>query len=151
MGRPSAKWMATALTVFLGGCGLFDTGQENAKILKLSATEPAVISYTGTVRGAYVAPGASNTTSIKYCAEPPPDVAVDALRELGAKLSAEIAEKGGAEAELQSKIENKITELSGRSEVILLTRGRLLRIGSKVEELFVFEGPPKPTQEPPQQ
>lgn len=127
MGRTNLIWIATAFTVSLGGCGMFDTGQEKAKVLNLPTDKPAVVSYTGTVRGAYISPANGNSTKIRYCAEPPPDVAVDALRELGAKLSGTIAEKGEASAELRSKIENKITELSGRSEVILLTRELLYR------------------------
>lgn len=129
MGNILSRFLAIAAVTPVAGCGLFNSGQQKAEILNLPTDKPAVVSFTGTVRGAYVAPTGAPTDalSIRYCAEPPPDVAADTLKDLAAKLEAEIANQGKAAAELRSKIETKINELSGRSEVILLTRELLYR------------------------
>lgn len=79
-----------------------------------------VVSYEAESRGAYFANNGSS--SAKYCAEPPPDVALKRALEAAGKVD---YKEVGAEA--SAKLSSEAIQLAGRSQLLLLARELLYR------------------------
>jgi len=58
----------------LGGCGFF--AQKHAETMKLGASGVEAITYPSEVRAAYAV---KQESTARYCAEPPPDVALNTI------------------------------------------------------------------------
>lgn len=86
---------------------------------ELSGANITVVSYEAESRGAYFAhPG----HAANYCAEPPPDVALDRALKTAAK-----AKSQNIEGELNAELSSKAIQLAGRSQIVLLARELLYR------------------------
>jgi hypothetical protein len=113
-----------ALTI--SGCeNLLSPPQDRAKLLDVPGSGAKVVTYTGSLRGAYFL---NKPAKSKYCAEPPPDVALNTLRTIAAKGKAEVTGKGSGEASFDSTVTSDAIELAGRTQMILLTRELLYRL-----------------------
>lgn len=106
------------LSVF--GCSL---PQTHAKLL--SSDNPVkVVTYPAALRGAYIIePGKAS----RYCAEPAPDVAIDAIQRMTAQLSADVQGKVKADANVTAELTQNVVQLAGRTELIMLAREMLYR------------------------
>lgn len=86
-----------------------DPGEAPASVLSMEANR----------RATYFATSAA---SVRYCAEPPPDIALN--RALEAAVS---AQKAGISAEASANLSSSAIELAGRSQTVLLARELLYR------------------------
>jgi len=100
----------------LAGCdSLTGATQEEAKLVGTRHADAEVLTYPGSLRGAYLfKPG----SSAKFCAEPPPDVALNTLKDISANLKAAAeatgaggaAPKGSLEGGLTSKVTTDVVQ-----------------------------------------
>ncbi len=109
------------LAAGLLGC---ETPQQHAEHIELKDRGVSVVAYPTQIRGAYVFnPGSDN----RFCAEPPPDVALDSLQDIAGKLNLKAPEVGEAGGELSAKITADVVQLAGRSQLLSLAREMLYR------------------------
>lgn len=106
--------------LLLSGCDLLN--QRHAEI-KYINDDVTAITYPTELRGAYIfKPG----NSVSFCAEPSPDIGIDAVKKLTSDLSG--ASNGiTVNEKLSADISDKVVELAGRSELVLLARDLLYR------------------------
>jgi len=104
----------------LTGCGVLGghTGVDHLKNANAS-----VLSYEAESRGAYFA---TSQEPLRYCAEPPPDVALDRSLKLAGELTAKTQGVEGA-AKANAEVASKAVELAGRTQLVLLAREFLYR------------------------
>jgi len=126
--------VAMAALTIIGGCDtLGGATQEEAKLVTTRQAGAEVLTYPGSLRGAYLfKPG----SSAKFCAEPPPDVALNTLKDISANLKAAAqasaaagaAPQGSIDTGVSSKVTTDVVQLAGRTQLILLARELLYRI-----------------------
>jgi hypothetical protein len=114
----------------LAGCGAFSRPAQDKTEIFVTKAGVDVVSYTGTLRGAYVLPPGSQA---RFCAEPAPDVSLDTLKEIAANLKATAETVGSVakpaiEGGIESKITTKALELQGRTALVVLARDLLYRL-----------------------
>lgn len=117
-----ARTLGVSLALLaLGGCWL---PKDQAELIRVEDANASALVYTASIRGAYfkTEDGAS-----KFCAEPPPDVALDSLQKLAAELKVEIPETADAAGKVESEVSSKVVQLAGRTQLILLARELLYR------------------------
>lgn len=106
----------------LGGCGFF--AQKHAETKTLEDSGVAAITYPTELRAAYAV---KKDSTARYCAEPPPDVALNTIQKIAADVKA--TTKSGTEAEggLSAEASTTALELAGRTQLVLLAREMLYR------------------------
>jgi len=105
----------------LGGCEL---PKDQAELIKVDDANASALVYTASIRGAYFKTVEGTT---KFCAEPPPDVALDSLQKLAAELKVAIPETVDAAGKVETEVSSKVVQLAGRTQLILLARELLYR------------------------
>lgn len=112
--------LSLAAVVLLGGCSALGGKTD---IDNLGDAKVTVVSYEAESRGAYFAHAGVDA---KYCAEPPPDVALNRSLELAGKFSGETQ---GVElsAEARAALASNAVQLAGRTQLVLLARELLYR------------------------
>lgn len=105
----------------LAGC---ETPQNHAERVRLTEHKAEVVTYPGNIRGAYVFDRNSNA---KFCAEPPPDVALSSLQEFAAKLNVALPQGPQVGGEAAGQIVTEVVQLAGRSQILLVARELLYR------------------------
>jgi hypothetical protein len=113
--------LALAGAALSGACAPL---QENAEVLELKTPQMTTVSYTASLRGAYIVPGDSK---LRYCAEPAPDTALDSLQKLAAEVSVTVPQGAEGSAEFASELQAKVVQLAGRTQLVLLAREMLYR------------------------
>lgn len=109
------------LAAGLLGC---ETPQQHAEQIELKDRGVSVVAYPTQIRGAYVFdPGAQT----RFCAEPPPDIALSSLQDIAGKLNLSAPQVGEAGGELSAKITADVVQLAGRSQLLSLAREMLFR------------------------
>ena len=121
----SARLALPVGILLLSACAMPTRGVE---VLKVNNSNTHAIVYPSDVRGAYFIEEGSNT---KFCAEPAPDVALETLEKLTAKLTASkktpAGEDKSAEANFSPEFSAKVVELAGRTDLLLVAREMLYR------------------------
>lgn len=112
--------LLSALLV-LPGCS---NPQMHAEIVKLEGYPAYTITYPAELRGAYFF---RNGSTLKYCAEPAPDVALDTLQKLTTSLTATLADAEKVGGKLATELSAEVVQLAGRTELLLLAREMLYR------------------------
>ncbi len=108
------------LAFFLSGCDLMN--QRHAEVKEVN-DDVLAITFPTEVRGTYIF---TPDKPVSFCAEPFPDVGMDAIKKLTSDLSA-TTEGVNASAKLSAEASERIVELAGRSELVLLARELLYR------------------------
>jgi hypothetical protein len=103
------------------GCA---TAERQAKVLPVGDLTTSVISYPTELRGAYIRPDGS---SIRYCAEPAPDVALSTVEKITANLKAATPSGVSGEGSFGRDFQATVVELAGRTQLVLLARETLYR------------------------
>lgn len=103
----------------LGGCASLTSPMRTHA---LQPGTPYAIDYDATRRGAYILPGDG---SMKMCAEPAPDVAMDSVTQIIANLK---LPQTGVDANAQIELQQKVVELAGRTQLVLVLRESLYRL-----------------------
>jgi hypothetical protein len=106
----------------LNGCA---STQKKAKVIYIDKTPVSAITYPAELRGAYFI--VSQNNKVNYCAEPAPDVAMDSLQKLAASITAQLPADKKIEGKLDTELSNKVVQLAGRTQLILLAREMLYR------------------------
>lgn len=118
--RPLLCFIAAALSIpFLSGCASLTAP---ARTHALEPGKPYAIDYDATRRGAYILPA---DASMKICAEPAPDVAMESITKIIAELKLAQAD---VDAKTQVELSQKIVELAGRTQLVLVLRESLYRL-----------------------
>lgn len=116
------KVIVTGIVVFsLLGCA---TPQREVKVLNLDETKSSVLTYPSDLRGAYIP---KTNASLKFCAEPAPDVALDSLQKLATSLQANLPSGVSGGASISTEFSSKVVELAGRTQLLLIAREMLFR------------------------
>ena len=103
------------------GC---ETPQQRAEHIELEDRGVSVVAYPTQLRGAYVFnPGSDN----RFCAEPPPDIALSSLQDIAGKLNLKAPQVGEAGGAPSAKITADVVQLAGRSQLLSLAREMLYR------------------------
>lgn len=128
--KRNLSFLLLPLLVGVAGCGVFGRPAQDKTELYVTKGGVDIVSYTGTLRGAYVLPPGSQA---RFCAEPAPDVSLDTLKEIAATLKATAETVGNVakpsiEAGIDSKITTKALELQGRTALVVLARDLLYRL-----------------------
>ncbi|MBY0578054.1 MAG: hypothetical protein K2P57_03310 [Burkholderiales bacterium] len=110
-----------ALILMISGCA---TPQKNARVLTINDANTSVVTYPTELRGTYIL---RSSTGMHYCAEPTPDVALDAAQKLGASLGVKPPAGADIQASANAELSTKVVQLAGRSEVVMLAREMLYR------------------------
>lgn len=110
---------AFCVASFLSGCASMTSPMRTHA---LEAGKPYAIDYDATRRGAYILPG---DRSMKMCAEPAPDVAMESITNIIANLK---LQQANADANAQVELQQKIVELAGRTQLVLVLRESLYRL-----------------------
>lgn len=97
---------------------------DEAELIKVDNAKASALVYTASIRGAYFLEDGSGA---KFCAEPPPDIALDTLQKLAAKLNVQVTGAGAGGGEFSSELSGKVVELAGRTQLIVLARELLYR------------------------
>lgn len=121
--RHATALMALAISVIAPGCAQKQVVSRELEIDRNGKI--GIVAYASALRGAYLFPAGVN---YRYCAEPPPDTALQTIQELSGKLKGAVAEQGSGEAEFTSKVAASAFELAGRTQLVLLARELLYRI-----------------------
>ncbi len=109
------------LAAGLLGC---ETPQLHGEHIELKERGVSVVTFPTQIRGAYVFdPQSSN----RFCAEPPPDIALSSLQDIAAKLNLKAPEVGEAGGEFNAKITADVVQLAGRSQLLSIAREMLFR------------------------
>lgn len=111
--------LAASSFLLLSGCASLSSP---ARTHQLEAGKPYAIDYDATRRGAYILPGDG---SMKVCAEPAPDVAMESITKIIAELK---LEQANVDAKTQVELQQKIVELAGRTQLVLVLRESLYRL-----------------------
>lgn len=104
---------------FLSGCAALTPP---ARTHVLEAGKPYVIDYDASRRGAYILPADG---SLRVCAEPAPDVALESITKIIAELRLAQAD---ADGNAQIELSTRVVELAGRTQVVLILRESLYRL-----------------------
>lgn len=119
----SARNLGLALALLLlGGCGFF--AQKHAETRKLGDSGVEAITYPGQIRAAYAV---SKDSTVRYCAEPPPDVALSTIEKIAAEAKATTESGLEGEGKLSAEASTTALELAGRTQLVLLAREMLYR------------------------
>lgn len=112
--------LSLAAVALLGGCAALGGKTD---IDNLGDARATVVSYEAESRGAYFAHAGVDA---QYCAEPPPDVALNRSLELAGEVSGETK---GVElsAEARAALASNAVQLAGRTQIVLLARELLYR------------------------
>lgn len=105
----------------LSGCA---NPQMHAEIVKIEDYPAYTITYPAELRGAYFF---KNGSTLKYCAEPAPDVALDTLQKFTMGLTATLADAEKVGGKLATELSAEVVQLAGRTELLLLAREMLYR------------------------
>jgi hypothetical protein len=105
----------------LSGCAI---PQKHAETIDLDGYSTYTITYPTELRGTYFF---ENDGKVRYCAEPVPDVALETVQKLTATLTATLAKAESIEGEVATDLSNKVVQLAGRTELLLLAREMLYR------------------------
>ncbi|MCA9803287.1 MAG: hypothetical protein KC777_15055 [Cyanobacteria bacterium HKST-UBA02] len=111
--------IAAIAAVALSGCASLTPP---ARTHELTPGKPYVIDYDASRRGAYVLPADG---SLKVCAEPAPDVALESITKIIAELK--LADPN-VDASTQIELQTKVVELAGRTQLVLVLRESLYRL-----------------------
>lgn len=112
--------LAAVLSIpLLSGCASLTAP---ARTHALEPGKPYAIDYDATRRGAYILPADG---SMKICAEPSPDVAMESITKIIAELKLAQAD---VDAKTQMELQQRIVELAGRSQLVLVLRESLYRL-----------------------
>lgn len=113
------SFISVGALLFLSGCA---TVTSPMRTHALENGKPYAIDYDATRRGAYILPGDG---SMKVCAEPAPDVAMESITSIIANLK---LAQPNADASAQIELQQKIVELAGRTQLVLVLRESLYRL-----------------------
>jgi len=113
--------LALAL-LLLGGCGFF--AQKHAETMTLGDSNIQAITYPPELRAAYAV---NEGSTARYCAEPPPDVALSTIEKIAAEAKAKTESGTEAEGKLSAEASTTALELAGRTQLVLLAREMLYR------------------------
>ncbi len=113
--------VGSAALLTVSGCEL---PKDEAKLIKIEDANASALVYTASIRGTYFK---SKDATSKFCAEPPPDVALDTLQKLAAELNVKVEGSGEGSGKVSSEVSSKVVELAGRTQLILLARELLYR------------------------
>jgi hypothetical protein len=92
------------------------TAQREVRLTPIPADDNQLVSYPAELRGAYFL---TDTTKIRYCAEPAPDVGISSTKNFTVKPPE------GAEGNIE--LSDTALELGGRTALVLLAREMLYR------------------------
>lgn len=110
----------TALALIaLSGCAALTPP---ARTHVLTPGAPYIVDYDASRRGAYILPADG---SLKVCAEPSPDVALESITKIIAELK--LADPN-VDAKTQLEFQTKVVELAGRTQLVLVLRESLYRL-----------------------
>lgn len=108
------------LVTMMSGCSLFP--QEHAEIKDVN-DDVSVITYPTALRGTYI----FKKDSYSFCAEPSPDIAFDSIKKLTSDISGTTAHGETAKITLNADVSEKVINLAGRTELVVLARDLLYR------------------------
>lgn len=108
------------LALFASSCAI---PQRKVKILEINEKESSVVAYPADLRGAYV----QKDRSLRFCAEPAPDVALDSLEKITANLKGTLPQGQAVEGSLATEFATKVVQLAGRTQLVLVAREMLYR------------------------
>lgn len=111
----------TILAGMLTACSLPET---KSRILTIDNKNTHAVTYPSNLRGAYFV---DKQSSVRFCAEPAPDVALENLQKISANLSATLNSGDQGNAALNAELKTKVIELAGRTELLLVAREMLYR------------------------
>lgn len=114
--------LAMAL-LLLGGCGFF--AQKHAETMTLGDSNIQAITYPPELRAAYAV---NEGSTARYCAEPPPDVALSTIQKIAGEAKATTESGTEAEGKFSAEASTTALELAGRTQIVLLAREMLYRI-----------------------
>lgn len=118
--RPAIVLMLSAIVILsLSGCASMTAP---ARTHALDPSKPYVVDYDASRRGAYILPAEG---SLKVCAEPAPDVALESITKIIAELK--LADPN-VDAKTQLEFQTKVVELAGRTQLVLVLRESLYRL-----------------------
>lgn len=113
--------VALVLLTTLSACGV---PQRSAKVLDIKADTMSAVAYPADLRGAYVRP---NESTVQFCAEPAPDVALQSLVKVTENLKATTPSGIQVEGSASGEFAAKVIQLAGRTQLVLLAREMLYR------------------------
>lgn len=118
--RPAIVLTFSAVVILsLSGCASMTAP---ARTHPLDPSKPYVVDYDASRRGAYILPADG---SLKVCAEPAPDVALESITKIIAELK--LADPN-VDAKTQLEFQQKVVELAGRTQLVLVLRESLYRL-----------------------
>ncbi len=109
--------------LILGACSLLTQQQAEVEPTRLEGVD--VISYPGSVRGAYVFHNNGVTT---VCSEPGPDVALSTASEISADLKATLANGQNVDGKAAAEFSAEVVALAGRTQLVLVARDMLFAL-----------------------
>lgn len=116
------RYIAIIITLStLSACSLPET---KSRILTIDNNNTRAVTYPGNLRGAYFV---DKQSSVRFCSEPAPDIAMENLQKLSANLSATLKSGDQGNAALNAELRAKVIELAGRTELLLVAREMLYR------------------------
>jgi len=106
------------LSSLISGCANFTSP---ARARALEPGQPYWLDYDATRRGAIIFPDSSK---LKTCSEPSPDVALTMV----AKLEASAGKESGADATAKTEFDTSVVKLAERTQMVMFLRESLYRL-----------------------